>query len=547
MEPDADSSLRVSILKSINRLHEAIKENPDTLNISRVLKSEFSKFGYCDFISYFRYVKESSVIGQIACSEHEVVGQTIYHFFDASTKWIDEQELGSLITLKNLDSAPNFLKELGTSYNIVSMAIFIGKVTESYRDLFILGSKREPDASYWESLENSAELLTAAALVVESSQTILDLRKIKSDIQLLFDLAPIAMIMCDSSGKVISANDQAELLLYSGQPEDSILGENLLENEHFEKSGISALIRRALEMEEVEGENIRFRNPGGKIYYLHMKFRPVPDINGKVRAVGVITDVSQRVRLQQQLERSYQTLTEAFHELQRVDKMKTQFIDVVSHELRTPLTVMRGYLEMLSSSILDDMDPKFVQKIENIRMNTEKLYEIVESMLDIARIEKGAMAITKQEASIEAILEQVIASQRPLAQEKQQNLQLVTIGELAPIKMDARKMHDAIRNIVNNAIKYSPEGGKIQVSVADEGKMIHIWVKDNGVGIPLSELNKIFDRFYIVAAEELSYQVNRMGLGLPIAKGIVESHGGKIWFESEVGKGSVFHINIPKE
>lgn len=113
MEPDADSSLRVSILESINRLHKAVKENPDTLNISRVLKSEFSKFGYCDFISYFRYVKELSVIGQIACSEHEVVGQTIYHFSDASTKWIDEQELGSLITLKNLDSAPNFLKELG--------------------------------------------------------------------------------------------------------------------------------------------------------------------------------------------------------------------------------------------------------------------------------------------------------------------------------------------------------------------------------------------------------------------------------------------------
>jgi signal transduction histidine kinase len=85
------------------------------------------------------------------------------------------------------------------------------------------------------------------------------------------------------------------------------------------------------------------------------------------------------------------------------------------------------------------------------------------------------------------------------------------------------------------------------VSARDEGRMIHVWVKDNGVGIPLENLGKIFDRFHIVTSNDLSHQVDRLGLGLPISKGIVEAHGGRIWVESQVGKGSVFHVDLPKE
>jgi len=168
-------------------------------------------------------------------------------------------------------------------------------------------------------------------------------------------------------------------------------------------------------------------------------------------------------------------------------------------------------------------------------------------MLDVARIEKGAMEITKQESSVRALVDGVVSSQKPLAQEKHQEIDVVTIGEIGSAKMDAKKMHDALKNILNNAIRYTPDGGKIQVGMADEGKMVHIWIRDNGIGIPLADLEKIFDRFHIVVAKELSHQVDRMGLGLPIAKGIIENHGGKIWVESETDKGSIFHVNIPKD
>jgi signal transduction histidine kinase len=148
---------------------------------------------------------------------------------------------------------------------------------------------------------------------------------------------------------------------------------------------------------------------------------------------------------------------------------------------------------------------------------------------------------------VQALVEEVIASQKHLAQEKHQEINVVTVGEVGTAKMDSKKMHDALRKILDNAIRYTPEKGKIQVGMADEGRMVHIWIRDNGIGIPLADLEKIFDRFHIVFAKELTRQVDRMGLGLPIAKGIIESHGGKIWVESEPDKGSIFHINIPKE
>ena len=274
--------------------------------------------------------------------------------------------------------------------------------------------------------------------------------------------------------------------------------------------------------------------------------RPVTKSDGKMMAIGVLSDVTQRVRMQQQLERSYRTITEAFQELQKVDNMKTKFIDVVSHELRTPLTVMRGYLELIEAEYKSKLDPRVLSKMHVMKINTDRMYDLVESMLDVAQIEKGAMEVSKQEVSITALVEEVVASQRSLSMEKGQELLIVTVGKISSTRIDVNRMRSALKNIITNAIRYTPEGGKIQVGIADEGKMLHIWIKDTGVGIPTSDLEKIFDRFHIVTAEELSHQVDRIGLGLPITKGIIEGHGGKIWVESEVGKGSIFHINIPK-
>ena len=160
---------------------------------------------------------------------------------------------------------------------------------------------------------------------------------------------------------------------------------------------------------------------------------------------------------------------------------------------------------------------------------------------------KGTLQINPEPMKLVSIIEEVVDARRHDAIEKRQTLSLEIEGELPLIMADRRRMRDVVNNIIDNAIKYTQEGGKIQVGARDEGKTVHAWVKDNGIGIPLENLGRIFDTFHIVASDDLSHEVNRIGLSLAISKGIVESHGGRMWVESQVGKGSVFHIGMPKE
>lgn len=535
------------VFKAVQKLNVMMGESNDTSMMCAIIKKELAHDLASDLFLFFRYTKDASTIELLASSDPTPHLGTIAALDQASTEWIERQADGALLWFLDLDKAPALLQEWGKSWNTGSMAAFFGSENEETKDMIIVCCKEEQDGSWKKADSDIQESLGGAMFVLQTLYTINEISKMKADIQSVFDMAPVGIIMIDSAGRITNANERTLSMLGCGVPLEEVIGDNILTGERFKGSGLDEIVKKTLDGEVMDSESLKFKSTGGRTCYLHVRMRPVPMTSGKTQAIGVIADVTQRVRLQQQLERSYHTLTEAFQELQRVDKMKTRFIDVVSHELRTPLTVMRGYLELLGSEYKDKMDPKVLSKIQTLKTNTDRLYDIVESMLDVARIEKGAMEISKQESSVKAMVEEVVASQKPLAQEKHQEITVVAVGEVGSARMDARKMHDALKNVLNNAIRYTPEGGKIQIGMADEGKMVHIWIRDNGVGIPLSDLERIFDRFYIVAVKELSHQVDRMGLGLPITKGIIESHGGKIWVESEPGKGSIFHIQLPKD
>jgi len=482
---------------------------------------------------------------RISGSSERVTAYKSIKLDDSSVAWLAQLPTDKMHIIESIDHLPQSFREILAPDEQECVALFIGRDDEPWHLVAISIDKENAQAVCNDA--ELAEYFRGVLIILDTLDRIGENLLSRLDINSVFELAPIGIIICDEDGSVISANNQALLILGCGPDTDALIGGNLVSGDAFKNSGLDTVIKRAIAGEQVDIENLRFRCPSGKSVYLDVRFRSTRSKNGRSRVIGILADVTQRIRLQQQLERSYRSLTEAYEELQRIDKMKTRFIDTVSHELRTPLTVMRGYLEMLESGYSDKIDQKVMGKIKAIRANTERLYDLVETMLDVARIEQGAMEIIKQEASIKNLIEEVVASQQGLAHDKHQEITLVLQGELSSAMFDYRKMKDALRNVLNNAIRYTPEGGKIQVGAADEGKMIHIWVKDNGIGIPTSELERIFDRFHIVVAKELSHQVDRMGLGLPMAKGIVDAHGGKIWVESEVGKGSIFHIHIPKQ
>jgi PAS domain S-box-containing protein len=385
------------------------------------------------------------------------------------------------------------------------------------------------------------------ASVLDHVRTSFKLARTEAETDKILSLAPIGLMTVDAKGMITSMN-KLMMKILDVSDAATLVGTNILEMEPMAKSGLDDLVMQALEGTPSEKENVHFVPHPDKAFYIHVKVAPLPSETGEIEsALMVAMDLTSNVRLQSQLERSYEKLIQTYQELERVTKMKSQFIDVVSHELRTPLTVLRGYLDLVESESPAMTEPKLAQKMRTIRANADKLYTLVESMLDVSRLEKGTLQINPEPTRIDLLLAEVVEARMHDASEKGQTISLAAEGELPLIMADRRRLRDVLNNVIDNAVKYTQADGKVQVGSRDEGKILHIWVKDNGVGIPLENLGRIFDRFYIVASDDLSHQVDRIGLSLPISKGIVEAHGGRIWVESQVGKGSVFHIDLPKE
>jgi PAS domain S-box-containing protein len=451
------------------------------------------------------------------------------------------------LTMSGLENVP----DIGRA---VYSALGLGTVTIAsivFRDALVgyLFISRKKDSSEFTDREiDTAKLIAdCIASVLDHVRTSFKLARTEAETDKILSLAPIGLMTIDAKGMITSMNKLMTRLLDVSDATE-LIGTNILEMESMTKSELDDLVLQALEGTPTEKENVHFVPNPDKAFYIHVKVAPLPSETGEIEsALMVAMDLTSNVRLQSQLERSYEKLIQTYQELERVTKMKSQFIDVVSHELRTPLTVLRGYLDLVESESPAMTEPKLAQKMRTIRANADKLYTLVESMLDVSRLEKGTLQINPEPTRIDLLLEEVVEARMHDASEKGQMISLAAEGELPLIMADRRRLRDVFNNVIDNAVKYTQTDGKVQVGARDEGKIIHIWVKDNGVGIPLENLGKIFDRFYIVASDDLSHQVNRIGLSLPISKGIVEAHGGRIWVESQVGKGSVFHIDMPKE
>lgn len=399
--------------------------------------------------------------------------------------------------------------------------------------------------------ESAARLISglsvALAMVVDNVKLNNVLLRSRNETENLLNIAPIGILRCDSKGIFKSVNQQLLQMFDKKSPEE-LVGTSVFELPLMGKSGLDALIIQAMEGREGELADVHIVTRPDRAIYLHVKVTPVRSDSGELGEILMVAmDTSSKVRLQNQLERSYEKLTQTYQELERVTKMKTQFIDIVSHELRTPLTVMRGYIDLMESEYSAKLEPKFTARLKTIKANTDRLYSLVENMLDVSRLEKGSLQISVEPVRLDALLEELVQARKHDAEHKKQTIAIEIEGRLPLILADRRRLKDVFNNIIDNAIKYTQEGGRVQVSARDEGKMVHVWVKDNGVGIPLENLARIFDRFHIITSNDLSHQVDRLGLGLPISKGIVEAHGGRIWVESQVGKGSVFHVDLPKE
>ena len=253
--------------------------------------------------------------------------------------------------------------------------------------------------------------------------------------------------------------------------------------------------------------------------------------------------LSQRSALfEKRIRQATHELTVANRELQTLDKMKSDFLATISHELRTPLTAIRGGTDYLSRTIKGARDLSYLSIIDK---NLTRLIRLVSELFDFTRIEAHKVEWSFEQENLSRLVQEVIEITAPLATEKNITINFKYPGDIY-VDMDLERIEQVLVNLIENGTKFSDEGAEMYIEVKEDSAAALVAVEDQGIGISKENLEIIFEKFRTLPSSEGSDKTERTGLGLAISKGIIEAHGGRIWAESEEGKGSTFFFRLPK-
>lgn len=354
-------------------------------------------------------------------------------------------------------------------------------------------------------------LASQSALAVANISLFMKVEVSRRQLEAILDSTPDPVLVTDASDRLILANPAAvyvfNVIIRRGERSD--LQQTIQIKELNELLTASSTERRSAEI----------RMPDGKTYLAMAS--PMTAEGKTVGRVCVLRDVSQ---------------------LKEIDTLKSDFVSTVSHDLRSPLTLMRGYATMLEmAGALNDQQRNYVRMIVQ---GVDNMAKLVNNLLDLGRIDFG-VGLQVESIPVLDIIERVTGELQ--MQAKQKNISLgVEIPKDLPhaIEADQALLHQALYNLVENALKYTPDGGEVTIQLKTLESALTFAVKDSGIGIPAGDLPRLFEKFYRGTNRE-ALAKRGTGLGLAIVKSIAERHGGKVWVESELGKGSIFHLQVP--
>jgi len=238
-------------------------------------------------------------------------------------------------------------------------------------------------------------------------------------------------------------------------------------------------------------------------------------------------------------------LAVANERLQELDRLKSDFVSNVSHELRTPLTAIKGAVDLVLREVAGPLTGKQIHYLARVRSNTQHLAGLINDLLDLSKIEAGKIEVKPSRVSLAGLVHEVVETLRPVAAEKEIALEAAISAPSILVWADRHKINQVLMNLIGNAIKFTPAQGRVAVSALKSGnENVQVSVSDTGPGIPADEQQRIFDKFYQIA-QVGEAKPKGTGLGLAICKALVELHGGTIWVESEMNRGSTFCFMLP--
>src|SRR5512138_2093650 len=354
-------------------------------------------------------------------------------------------------------------------------------------------------------------LASQASLAVANIRLFLTVELSRRQLEAILNSTPDPVLVTDASNRLILANPAA----------GHVFGVTIRRGERpgVEQTLQVKALNDLLTSSSAERRSAEINMPDGKTYLAMAS--PMTAEGKTVGRVCILRDVTQ---------------------LKEIDTLKSDFVSTVSHDLRSPLTLMRGYATMLEMA--GDLNEQQKGYTKMIMQGVDNMAKLVNNLLDLGRIDFG-VGLQVENIPVLDIIERVTSSLQ--LQATQKNIALgVEIPKDLPhaIEADQALLHQAIYNLVENALKYTPDGGTVTIRLQCTPTTLTFAIQDSGIGIPKSDLPRLFEKFYRGTNRE-ALQQRGTGLGLAIVKSIAERHGGKVWVESELGKGSIFYLLVP--
>ena len=361
------------------------------------------------------------------------------------------------------------------------------------------------------------------ASVVASAKMYREIIEEKEELEHVIESVYAGIVMVHQNGRVMQMNSSARAMFGVDQNE-RLTGDyvTLIKND-----AVQQIIAKSLEEADELQEEITLMPPGEedneRIYQVQTALVRGED-QSVMGIVAIFNDIT---------------------EIRSIERMKTAFVSTVSHELRTPLTSIKGFICTLLQDVDGFYDAETVHEFYVIiDQECDRLTRLISDLLNVSRIEAGrALDLNPGPVNLPDVVSKVVAAQKSYTNKHEFSVQLE--DDLPTIVADNDKVDQILTNLTNNAVKYSPKGGTITVSGKQSNGVIQMAVTDQGMGIPKEHIEKLFDRFHRIDNRD-TRKVGGTGIGLYLVKHLVEAHGGRIWVESEEGKGSSFIFELPK-
>lgn len=369
------------------------------------------------------------------------------------------------------------------------------------------------------NLQKEAEFLRQ-----ERERSLRDIATEKSKIKTIINCMGDGVLVCDRDGSIVLTNPAASRLLKVS--ETSLFGK-LLHQCNLDPD-LSKTIEESLKSMDLNYTSVSQELSLGESDKTFLRAHTAPvrsDVGETIGSVTVLQDISH---------------------LKELDKMKSEFIAMVAHELRAPIAAVEQQLSVILNRMAGDISEKQEKLLSRAKERTKGLLNLIKDLLDLSKIEAGRMVQYKEPLTLQEIIQKVVDLMKAEAENKKIDLEFSTPSHNPLIHADRVSMEGIFTNLISNAIKYTPEGGKVWVSLGEEGGFAKASVSDTGIGIKKEDLARIFDKFYRVKTVE-TREIVGTGLGLSIVKSIVDAHLGTISVESEEGGGTTFIVLLPKE